>query len=247
MAINRALTFYDRTKAVPAASGVEITDEGLVMVQVLESGVEHAQPSLGTSANEVILGFSSNTSYRPTTRVEQESATVPATSTYTIQLSKVLLVSGSLRVVNTADNSALTVITTGSPSTGEVKVNYTTGLLTFNIAQASINVYVTYRRSLTADEIAYTVRQPAINAGTGNILGLINVIRGNGEISTDMFDTTADYSTATTLYAGANGLVTSVSSSHSAIPGSRMVTAPSASVTGDLRFGAMITLAFNLA
>lgn len=246
MAINRALTFYDRSKAVPAASGVEINDEGLVMVQVLESGVEHVQPSLGTSANEVILGFSSNTSYRPTTRVEQESATVPAASTYTVQLSKVLLVSGSLRVVNTATNAALTVVTT-TPSTGEVQVNYTTGLLTFNSAQASINVYVTYRRSLTADEIAFTVRQPAINAGTGNALGLINVIRGNGEISTDMFDTTADYSTATTLYAGANGLVTSVSSSHSPIPGSRMVTAPSASVTGDLRFGAMITLAFNLA
>lgn len=247
MAINRALTFYDRSKPVPVSAGVEIADEGLVLVQSLESGAETARPSLGTSASEVILGFSSNTSLRPTTRVEQEYATVPATSAYTVQLSKVLLVSGSLRVVNTANNAALTVVTTGSPASGEVLVNYTTGLLTFNVAQASIDVFVTYRRTLSADELPFTVRQPAFNAGTGNILGVVSVIRGSGEISTDMFDTTQDYSTATTLYAGVGGLVTSDSTTKTPVPGSRVVTQPSASSTGDLRFGAMITLAFNLA
>lgn len=247
MAINRALTFYARSKESKVTSGVEITNEGLVLVQVKENGLETVRPSLGTSASEVIVGFSANTSLRPTTRVEQEYGVVPSASVYTIQLSQVLLVTGSLRVVKTSDNTALTVVTTGTPNTGEVLVNTTTGLLTFNVAQAGIEVFVTYRRTLSADELPFTVRQPAINAGGNSATGSISVIRGSGELHTDMFDTTQDYSTATTLYAGVGGLVTSDSTTKTPINGSRMITAPSASSTGDLRFGAMIGFAFNLA
>ena len=246
MAINRQLSYYGRTKETPIASGVEITDAGLVLVQVQENGVEKVQPSLGTSNAEVVVGFSDNTSLRSTTRVELENGVVPASGAYTVQLSKVLLVSGSLRVVNTGTNGALTVVTS-APSAGQVQVNYTTGLLTFNVAQAGISILATFRRTLSANEIAFTVRQSAINAGGSGILGSIAVIRDAGELHTDMFDTTVDYASATKLYAGVGGMVTSDATNKTEIPGSRMILAPTASEVGNSAIGATIGFAFNLA
>ncbi len=246
MALDRSKTFYSRTKPTPLAAGVEIKDEGLVLVSVLENGIEKAKPSVGGSNTEVILGFSTDTSLRGTTRVEVETAKVPSSAAYTVNLANVLLVSNSLRVVNTANNTALTVVT-AAPNAGEVQVNYQTGLLTFNAAQQGIDILVTYRRTLSAAEIPFTVRSANVNAGGQGIVENISVARGDGEIFTDMFDTAADYSNVTKLYAGANGIITSVQGSNTEIPGSRLIQAPSASELGDLRIGATIGFAYNLA
>lgn len=267
MSINRLLSFYDRTKETPVAAGFEIENEGVVLVQVREDGVEAVRPSAGslttkttdygTVGTEVVVGFSSNTSLRSKTRVEQALVAVPSISNGAIgsvQLNRVLLNAGTLRVVNTATNAALPVdvVTSvpGSVTAGHVSANLTTGTLYFNVAQSGISILATFRRTLSATEVAFYVREAHVNANSSPFLGSVSVIRGYGELHTDWFDTTQDFSAANALFAGVNGLVTPVATDGTLyfahIPGSRVVKAPTIDDDANLRDGVTLGLAFNI-
>lgn len=268
MSINRMLSSYDRSKETPVAAGYEIENEGIVLVQVRQDGVEAVRPSAGSTTSkstdngtvgtEVVVGFSANTSLRSKTRVEQALVAVPAIgagAVGTVQLQRVLLNAGTVRVVNVASNVALTVdpVTTvpGAVAAGSVAVNLTTGTLYFNAAQAGITVLVTYRRTLSATEVAFYVREAHVNANSSPFLQSVSVIRGYGELHTDWFDTTQDYSTANALFAGPNGLVTPASTDgvslfFAHIPGSRVIKAPTIDDDANLTVGVTLGFAFNI-
>lgn len=271
MALNRQKTFYSRIAAYGIASGYSITDEGQVLAGVRENGVQVARPSAGSSTHktldgvevgtEEIVGFSYNTSFRATTRVEMALVTVPTIGSGaigTVSLPRTSLNSGSVRVVLTATNAALTVdAVTATPlsvTSGHVAVWLAKGLFYFNAANTDASVLITYRYTLSATELALFVREAHPNANSTPFLESIQVVRGNGDLFTDWFDTTADYSSATKLYAGPNGLVTSQPNDgqgtpalyYAPISGSEILQTPTIDDDANLQFGVTLGFRYNI-
>lgn len=269
MALNRQKTYYSRTKEVPVTSGFTIDNEGMVLVSVRENGAQTVRPSAGSAASttidgvavgtEKVAGFSYNTSLRAKTRVEQALISVPtfASGVGTTSIGRVNLNSKSVRVVVLAGNTVLTVneVTSvpGTVAAGTVSVNLLNGALYFNAAQSAATVLVTFRRTLSATELALFVRESAVNANSSDFLASVCVVRGNGDLFTDWFDTAQDYSTATKLYAGVNGLVTPLPNDGAGtptyfapIPGSELIQAPTIDDDANLVNGVTIGFKFNI-
>lgn len=267
MALNRQKTWYSRPVAAPITSGVTIENEGMVLVGVREDGVLTVRPSAGSttyvtgidgvkSGTEQVYGFSYNTSLRAKTRVEQALVTIPTftSGVGTVSLPRTALNASSVRAVLTASNTALTVTeVTAAPTSvtaGTVSVWLDKGILYFNAAQSAASVLLTYRFTLNAEQVALFVREAHVNANSSPFLNSIQVIRGNGDVFTDWFDTAQDYSTATKLYAGPNGLVTSLATDgtlyFAEIPGAELLQAPTIDDDANLTFGVTIGFTFNV-
>ena len=238
MAYDLARTTYQNTIERPVVTGVEIPAEGLVLKSVIVGDSEHLRTTEGLTG-EVIVGFSHNNNLSITTEIViEDSLSVPATpGPYTIQLSHPSIVPGSIRVHDVAGAADLVA---GSTASGHFTIDTTLGLLTFNVAEQGKAVIVTYRRYLTAIEAQIKYRQRPINAPDASFNGNVVALVGSGEIYTDQYDTSVSYDGVSTLYGGANGVITSVSTGHTAIPGSRIVKLPTAA-------SPFIGLRFNLA
>lgn len=228
--IDLDLTRYSNQIERDVVAGTTVTKEGLVLKSVIVGGVEQLQVTAGGSTSEVIAGFSYNRAIEPTTEVViEDSLTIPASpGPYTVQLLHPSLVSGSVRVHAVVANVDYTI---GTPATTVYSVNLTTGLLTFAAADAGKAIIVTYRRNLTAIEVQQKYGNSPVNSADPSFFGRVVAMCGNGEIYTDQYDTSVSYDGVSALYAGANGLVTSVSTNNTLIPGSRIVSVPSATNT----------------
>lgn len=231
-------TKYSNTVERDVVPGVEIPLEGLILKSVIVGSTEHFRPTEGTTG-EVIVGFSENRSTSVTTEVViEDTLSIPATpGPYTVQLKYPNIVSGSVRVHDVAGAADFVV---GSTASGHFTVDLTFGTLTFNSADASKAIIVTYRRNLTAIEAQTKYRQAAVNAPAPSFFGKAIALCGNGEIFTDAYDTSVSYDGVSTVYAGAGGYATSVSTGHTAIAGSRITSLPTAS-------SPLLGFAFNLA
>lgn len=221
-------TRYSNTIERPVPAGVEIAAEGLVLKSIIVGDSEHLKPTEGTT-NEVIAGFSHNNTLSITNEIViEDSLSIPDAGPYTVQLSYPNLVSGSVRVHDVAGAVDFTL---GSVAAGSCTVNLTTGALTFAAADASKAIIVTYRRNLTVMEAQIKYRERPVNAPNPALFGGVVALCGNGELYTDQYDTSVSYDSVSTLYAAAGGIVTSVSSGKTAIPGSRIVKLPTAGST----------------
>lgn len=238
MAFDLARTRYSLTEELPLAPGVAINEEGAVVKAILVSGKSAAQLTEGTSATESIIGFSENNALVPDQDIVVETAVVPASGAATVQLSHGNLVTGQVYVYDVTTAAPLAVVA-GAPAAGQVQVNLVSGLLTFNAAQAGQSIQVRYRYNLTVQQRDIIYRQRPVNAKSNTAALTITVLRGNGNLFTDQYDVTKDFSTATTLYADANGLITT-DNTKTPILGSRVINVPTAA-------DKFLGFAFNLA
>lgn len=237
--ISLDLTRYSNQIERPVVVGTTVPNEGMVLKSVLVGGKEQLQLTAGGVTTEVIAGFSYNRSIEPTTEVViEDTLTIPASpGPYTVQLLHPSLVSGSVRVHAVAANVDYTI---GAVATTVYAVNLTTGVLTFAAADAGKAIVVTYRRNLTAIEAQQKFGDAPVNSANPAYFGNIVAMCGNGELYTDQYDTSVTYDGVSKLYAGANGIITSVATNNTEIPGSRIVSVPTAT---DSKLG----FRFNLA
>lgn len=195
-------------------TGSVVTEEGVLLMAVLDAatGQETVQLSAGAST-DVIAGFAVRDNADNATTSVVETGTIPASGTLQIQLSHTNLVASTpgdgstaqLRVV-ASTTGLLTKVDGASPSAGEVGCEPVTGLLTFNAAQAGQTVVLTYRYNLTVAQARQVFYQRNINNQAGALFGQVSVGMGHGEIYTDQFDATADWSAlGVSIRAGANG------------------------------------------
>jgi hypothetical protein len=229
MAYDLDRTTYSSTLERPFVPGTTIAAEGLVLKSVIVGGIENVQVTAGGSTTEVIAGFSHNRSINPTTQVViEDTLSIPAApGPYVVQLQHTNLVSGSVLVWDVAGATAFTL--GSSASTDHCSVNLSLGQITFYSGDAGKAIVVTYVYQLTAIQAQQTFWQPPINTPNPAYNGNVVVLCGNGEMFTDQYDTSVSYASVSTLYASANGLVTSTATSNTAIPGSRITSVPSSS------------------
>jgi hypothetical protein len=208
--------------------GKSIAAEGQLLKAVLTAGQETLEPATG-AAGEALAGFAIQRALRPSTKPVVE--TVVADAAGAVTLSKVNLVTGTLRV---RDNTAgADVVLTGAT------IDLVRG--TFLLASvANHNLTFTYVYTLSAVEADVLFKNAPIGSNAASVWGQVTAAVGFGEISTDQYDTTKDYSVAgITLTAGANGLIT-VGGTGTAIPGARVVSVP----TSDYPY---LRISFNFA
>lgn len=240
MSFDLTRTKYFYTKEVPVSPTKTIAHEGAVVKGVLVAGNEAAELTAGDSATESIIGFSENSNVIEGQRIAIETGAVPASGAYTVQLAHGDLVSGQVRVYDVTNSAELTVITTGNPTASQVLVAAVSGLLTFNSAKAGVAVQVSYKYNLNQTESILFNGERPVNAKANTAQNTITVIRGMGELYTDQYDVTKDFSAVSgVVYAGANGIITT-DNTKTPIAGSRVVHVPTAA---DPYLG----IAFNLA
>lgn len=198
-------------------AGSVITEEGVLLVSVLDAatGTEKVQPSAG-SGTEVIAGFAIRDNADHATTSEVETVTVPSAAPYTVQLRNNNLVAGTPGDGSTAQLSAMdgtTQMTNDddtSSGAGAVGVDDVSGLLNFNVGDAGKSIVVTYRYNLTVAESRLKFYQRNINNEASTLFSQVGVGQGHGEVFTDQFDATVDWSVAgTAVTSGAGGQLVS--------------------------------------
>ena len=197
-------------------AGEVITEEGVLLASVLDAatGTERVLPTDGTA--QVIAGFAIRDNADHATTSEVESVTVPATSPYEVQLRNNNLVASTPADGSTAQLSAIlddgtTQMTNANDSSGganSVGVDDVTGLLDFDVARAGETIVVTYRYNLTVAESRLKFFQRNINNEASTLFGQVGVGQGHGEIFTDQFDATIEWSTSPAITSGAGGTLT---------------------------------------
>lgn len=199
-------TYYSDVKDRNVASGAVIEYEGRALIGALESGVEVASYSAGGSTSERFIGFSLNTSIVDDQAAFIETVIVGTASPLSVNLSHGNLVASSIRVYNVTEAAAYSA---GDPTMTATafSINTTTGVLTVGANGSGDTFTVSYRYTLTAKEQQIVRRQRPVNAAATTLFGQVGVIRGQGEIYTDQWDTSLDWSSATNVYTAANGLL----------------------------------------
>lgn len=237
MAFDLTRTRYFLTKEVPVAPGHSVTVEGAVLKQIRTNGLENAALTEGTGS-EVIIGFSENNNLVIGQEIVTETVVVPASGI--VSLKNANVVDSTVWAYNATDAAALAPIPSGNPTTSQFLLSAVQGQVTLNTGLAGKTVQFRYKYNMTAiqQEMKYGGRP--VNMRSNTDVGTITVIRGFGEIYTDQYDTTVDFSAATALYATANGIITTTASGNTVIPGARVVSVPSAS-------DSFLGLTFNLA
>lgn len=224
MALNLQKSYTDDSKDRQLAIGVNINSlqEGIALVSVLEDGEEKVKLSEGTEG-EKLVGFAYGTWFVPSTMVMTAEASLDG-EIDTIPLYP-NIVAGSIRISGTSTFTAK-ASADAVAAAGDYFLDATTGTLTVK-GTADEAVVISYRRNLTVAEQQTVFGSHSINGNANGMLEQVTVWKGNGEIWTDQFDTSADWSDATVAYTGANGLLTSADTSK-CVAG-RIIGKPSAS------------------
>jgi hypothetical protein len=199
------------------ATGSVITEEGVLLVATLDAatGEEVVDLSTGSSATEVVAGFAIRDNADNATTSAVEEGTIPAAGTLEVTLSNNNVVTttpgdGSESQLRVVADSLLTLVDDGVPAGGQVAFNPTTGLMTFNAAEAGQAFVATYRYNLTVAEARLRFFQRNINNEAGALFGQVGVGHGHGEIFTDQYNALIDWSAAATaIESGPDGTLDS--------------------------------------
>ena len=228
------------------ATGETITEEGQLLIATLyaSTGSEVVQAAAG-GASEVLCGWSVRDNADNSTTSVVEEATIPATGTLTVQLSNNNLVTAiaddgaqsQMRVVASSTGN-LTLVDAANPSSGECANEPATGLLTFHGDEAGQTIVVTYRYNLTVAEARLSFFQRNINNEAGALFGQVGCGHGHGEIYTDMFDATVDWSAAGVIPESAAGGTVSSGGSGASLD-ARVIAVPNVN-------NPLLGLAFNI-
>jgi len=188
-----------RSQEFPVATGQTIGAEGLALIQVIQGGVEKVGLS-ASGAGEVFMGISYGEVFTPATKSKVETLSIAAAGT-TLTLQKAVLTNTQVFVY---DNTASVALAIGNPANlNEYSVNDT--LLTFNAGKAGHSMTITYRYAPTAAELIAQDNVRITSFSSTDYIGSIGCIQ-QGEVYTDMFDASKDWSTATGVETGNNGI-----------------------------------------
>lgn len=204
MALNLQMSYTDDSKDRKLAIGVNPNSlqEGSVLVSVIEDGFEKVKLSEGAE-NEKVVGFAYGTWFVPSTLVMTANATLTG-EVDTVQLFP-NCVAGSISIKGTSTFAAK-ASADAVAAAGDYFLDTATGTLTVK-GVANEVVVIAYRRNLTVTEQQTLFGSHSINGNANSLFEQVTVWKGNGEIWTDQFDTSADWSSATEAASGANGLL----------------------------------------
>lgn len=201
-------THTDSTLKRSLAAGTIVEQEGLLLCAVLQDGVEKAAIVAAPAGSEKVVGFSKTADSQPARTSNVEDVKVPSTGNYVAQLSKTNLVAARVRA-EVIGGPTLTIITTGTPASGEVKVALATGALEFHVDQAGAKVKFTYLYDLTINQSKQMFGERHVNnRDLHSEFGEIELGSGYGELYTDQFDASADWAATGAIRLGANGILT---------------------------------------
>jgi hypothetical protein len=205
---------YDRNyseleapREFPLAAGAAVAEEGQLFAFVDDgAGGSALQPSTG-GAGERLAGFATTDAFLHVTRSVVEAATVPAAAPFTVQLENVGLVgaAGTDILVYDETAAAALVFAAGAPAAGQFNVVYATGLLTFNVAEASNVLRIQYRYNLTQQEALTRYHDAGVHRFAQTFFGQLAVVGGHGLIWTNQYDTAVDWAVDDAVFAGAGG------------------------------------------
>ena len=199
-----------------ASTSLDITQEGLLLVRVLEDGIEKVALKAQPARDDVVIGYSVLADALPNYTTAVETLTVPAiiAGFVEVDLRNNNLVNGFVRIVDAAGAPlAIDYIYAGAPVPGTVKVDTVNGKLKFDAAQGGVTVTVTYKYELTMTQAQQIFGQRFINNwGLHASFGQLEIGAGLSDLWTDAFDASQQYDTAISppLFLGANGIVTTV-------------------------------------
>lgn len=188
------------------ATGQNVTEEGQIMVRVDDGGLEAVQPS--DASSDVPMGVALCDQYRILTFTAVEEGVIPLSSPYTIALNRGSIVASTIRVRNMTAGSDMVESTDGTPATGEADLNETTGVVTFNSAQAGASVKIWYTYNLTAADVVRDFGTRAINNAAQEFWATMSVGIGICEVYTSHYDTTQVWAINDQATTGAGGKFT---------------------------------------
>lgn len=214
----------------PVQQGFTITAEGRGLVGDYTGGVFGLKEGTG-SPDEKFVGVSVSQQMTPYSLPYYNDYVVPASGTYVVSL-PFAPASGTLAVINTANNTALTVVTSGSPTSGQVKIVGSD--LTFNSAQAGINFRAQFRYVPTTLQWRQIQGDIPPGGAASLTLGTMGVMI-KGLVSTTEFDTSVDWNIANpVLGLGADGLFTLYDEGNNTpIPGAVITQIPASGSVSD--------------
>jgi hypothetical protein len=226
MAYDLLHTFSTTTLQKPVVTGQSVDREGVLLRGVLDGGVEAVQKADGSANTYQLVGFAISDNQSISIMAQVETATIPASGTYTIQLSnsnlvgtgggstanQIYIIRNSTGVAFVQDNAAVTptvstanhyALTSTLASGGTL-----TGLITFNSADAGVAVTITYRYNLTVAQAQQRFFQRNINNQAGAVFNTVAVLTGVGEIWTYEYDASLAWTAGTAITSGADGILT---------------------------------------
>jgi hypothetical protein len=209
MAIDIKRSFYGWTDTQPLAMGATVSVEGQGLVAVLEDNVEKVKPYASGSAT--FVGFARFRQLQFAIGAAVETAVIPATAPFTVELAKNNLVTGQYLV-------------TGATPTSVDEAN---GVFTFDGADAGKAISIGYRWNKTVAEAKMTDYEAPVNMPDPNLAGMVGVGKGKSRIYTLHYDASKAFVAGADLRLGAGGIVT-VGGTGPAIPNARVVQVPSA-------------------
>jgi hypothetical protein len=205
--VSHSSTKYSRM----LAPGTVVLQEGCLLCSTLVSGVEQASLVATPVGTEKVIGWAITADSLPTQTAYVDIVTVPASGSLIVGLSNANLVTGSVYALDQTTNTPYTVSYTfaGTPPSGQVNVDITTGQLKFNAAQAGDTVQVTYLYYLTVTMAQQIFGQRFFNNQyLEQIYNQITIGAGEGELYTDQFDTSQNWAGGAPITLGPNGTLT---------------------------------------
>lgn len=185
-------------------------EEGMLVCGVLEGGVEKASVVAAPVGTEKVIGYCwlAESPYSFTSNVEEITVPAgPAPLSVDLRFGRVL--PGKLRAVDKDTSAALVVVVSPAvPAAGQVSVNYSTGALVFNAAEALHKVELTYHYELSVSQARTKFGERHINNFKLHA-DFDDVSLGTGlvELWSDQYDSAVDFSTGV-LRLGEKGTIT---------------------------------------
>lgn len=202
------------------ATGVTIDQEGTLLVYDREGDKSVVKPATG-GVGEVVAGVALSRNNSLTRMTDVYVDTVPASGDLEITLPNEPL-AGQLRVVGSATGE----IDAGNPATTTGQYSISGSTLTFHADQAEEEMTVTYAFTPSVIQARQLTGDAPVGGLPSTSLGVIGVI-DRGDVTTDQFDVTADWSSGLPVYTAANGLFTSTAGT-TQVFGAVVLRAPSA-------------------
>ena len=223
-------TFYTWSDTQPVATGKTVNEEGQGLVAVMEGGVEKVMPS-EAGVDEKVVGFAMFRQKTFATAAVVEDHIIPTAAPFVIELGKQHLIPGQVRVQNmVAPGDFTPAVAPPAVAAGEFLADTTHGTVEFNgAADAGKTVRVYYRYDLTVAEALQQFYEAPTNHPDPNFFSQVGVGKGKGRVFTMYYNQGVDWSLATGVKLGLNGVLEDQTGAGPSVPNARVVQVPSPS------------------
>ena len=223
-------TFYTWSDTQPVATGKTVDEEGQGLVAVMEGGVEKVMPS-EAGVDEKVVGFAMFRQKTFSNAAVVEDHIVPTATPFVVELGKQHLLIGQIRVLDVVAGTDLApAAAPPAVAAGEFLVDRAHGTVTFNgVSEAGKTVRVFYRYELTVAEALQQFYEAPTNHPDPNFFSQVGVGKGKGRVFTMYYDQGADWSLATGVKLGLNGILEDQTGAGPSVPNARVVQVPSPS------------------